>query len=102
MHTLEIMQSESASINLIFQRLCIILSFDRQLFSPISYLYHAETLSQSYRQDRVYTEVRRNSLAVQNAQLMTQVTRQCLRIVFHQLSGHVASQRGEDTEYRAH
>lgn len=77
-----------------------ILSFDHQLLFPICIKF--KTLIQSYRQDRVYIGVRRNSLAVWNAQLMTQVTRQCPCIEFHQLSGYVASQRGEDTEYRAH
>lgn len=101
MQTLEIMQSESASITLIFQRLGMFYHSITGYTSPFLNCIMLKTLNQSYRQDRVYIGVRRNSLAVQNAQLMTQVTRQCPCIVFHQLSGHAASQRGEDTEYRA-
>lgn len=101
MQTLEIMQSESASITLIFQRLGMFYHSITGSTSPFFNCIMLKTLNQSYRQDRVYIGVRRNSLAVQNAQLMTQVTRQCPCIVFHQLSGHAASQRGEDTEYRA-
>lgn len=101
MQTLEIMQSESASITLIFQRLGMFYHSITGYTSRFLNCIMLKTLNQSYRQDRVYIGVRRNSLAVQNAQLMTQVTRQCPCIVFHQLSGHAASQRGEDTEYRA-
>lgn len=101
MQTLEIMQSKSASITLIFQRLGTFHHSVTGSTTPFLARIKLNTLNQSYRQDRVYIGVRRNSLAVQNAQLMTQAARQCPRIVFHRLSGRAASQPGEDTEYRA-
>lgn len=76
MHTLEIMQSESDSITLIFQRLGIFYHSITSYSSPFLTCIMFKTFNQSYRQDRVYIGVRWNSLAVQNAQLMIQVT-QC-------------------------
>lgn len=65
LQTLEIMQSSSASITMIIQRLGVLYHSDHRLYLTCIML---KTLNQSYRQDRVYIGVRRNSLAVQNAQ----------------------------------